>query len=251
MATVESIGTSKFAETGRPNGKLQLSLDPNSYNRSLTADKVNPGMLLQGTIEGKEQKGFVISLGFKDNTKAFLKFDENVKDTSFATGNLVQVVVKTVTSKMVKCELLTKENAMQSVKTDISAVTLHTLKPGFFVSAKVSKIYENGVEVSFLGGLSGTVFADHLGKSSISKFKIGEKVQARVISVDIAQKNATLSLQPHLLNMTPCIVPVHVGQVFENVKVERNVYGSSFIVKLTESTEAFLHKSHIPTEMVE
>lgn len=30
-------------------------------------------------------------------------------------------------------------------------ITLHNLKPGFLVNAKVSKLLENGIEVTFLG----------------------------------------------------------------------------------------------------
>lgn len=55
-------------------------------------------------------------------------------------------------------------------------VNEHTLKAGFLVNAKVAKIYENGVEISFLGGMTGTVFIDHLGRENPTKFKIGEKI---------------------------------------------------------------------------
>ncbi len=68
------------------------------------------------------------------------------------------------------------------VKTDMASVTPHTLKPGFAVSGKVAKLYENGLEITFLGGMTGTVFADHLSKANASKYKLGEKVQALVIS---------------------------------------------------------------------
>jgi ribosomal protein S1 len=57
-------------------------------------------------------------------------------------------------------------------------VNEHTLRPGFLVNAKVSKLFENGLEISFLGGMTGTVFADHTDRDSISSFKVGEKVKA-------------------------------------------------------------------------
>ena len=59
---------------------------------------------------------------------------------------------------------------------------MHTLKPGYLVSAKIVKLFENGLELSFLGGMKGTVFVDHLNKDSIAKYKTGEKIQARVVS---------------------------------------------------------------------
>lgn len=64
--------------------------------------------------------------------------------------------------------------AVQS--TESVLVTEHTLKAGFLVNAKIAKIYENGVEISFLGGMTGTIFVDHIGRESVTKFKVGEKV---------------------------------------------------------------------------
>lgn len=64
-------------------------------------------------------------------------------------------------------------------------VTEHTLKAGFLVNAKIARMYENGVEISFLGGMTGTVFIDHIGREAVTKFKVGEKIQARCISHDV------------------------------------------------------------------
>ena len=62
-------------------------------------------------------------------------------------------------------------------------------------------MFENGIEVTFLGGMTGTIFADHLAKSQVNKYKIGEKVHAIVISQDVASKATALSLLPALLNL--------------------------------------------------
>lgn len=53
------------------------------------------------------------------------------------------------------------------------------------MNAKIAKLFENGLELSFLGGMIGTVFADHTGRESISTFKVGEKVKARVTGHDV------------------------------------------------------------------
>lgn len=63
-------------------------------------------------------------------------------------------------------------------------ITIHNLKPGFMVNTKVSKVLENGIELGFLGGFKGTVFIDHLDKNDPSKYKVGEKISARIIAVD-------------------------------------------------------------------
>ena len=129
-------------------------------------------MLLQGFIESKETKGYIVDLGLKDKSKGFVKFGKQDADSSPAVGSLVQVIVQGKTSKVIKCHFLSAsqadENAakLQQVKTDLATVTPHTLKPGFTVSAKVQKLFTNGIEVSFLGGLTGTIFADHISKAA-------------------------------------------------------------------------------------
>jgi len=35
---------------------------------------VTPGMLLQAFVESKEEKGYMLNLGFKDGAKGFLAF---------------------------------------------------------------------------------------------------------------------------------------------------------------------------------
>lgn len=55
------------------------------------------------------------------------------------------------------------------------------MKPGYLVNCKVTEVLENGLEVSFLGGFTGTIFADHIDKDSINSYKLGEKLVARLI----------------------------------------------------------------------
>ena len=261
VAYVKSVGTGSYLteSSGHQNRKLQLSLDPKHTNRALTVDTVTSNMLLQGTVESIEAKGYMLDLGLKDEAKAFVKFDKNSSEGKLAEGTLVKVIVQGKTSKLVKCSLQTDtpadddqaSSALQPVKTDLAQVTPHTLKPGFVVSAKVQKLYENGLELSFLGGMTGTVFADHLAKSSASKYKLGEKVQAVVISQDIASKATALSLLPSLLKLEQVVVAglqAAVGQVFSEVKVERKVFGNSYHIRLQNSplVLGLLHKSNIP-----
>jgi ribosomal protein S1 len=81
-------------------------------------------------------------------------------------------------------------------------MTIHNIKPGYLINGKVSKVLDNGIEVSFLGGFTGSVFVDHLGKDSPSKYSIGEKIIARIISVDPSTLCVSLSCLEHLVNFT-------------------------------------------------
>ena len=109
----------------------------------------------------------------------------------------------------------------------------------------MAKLFENGLEISFLGGMTGTVFADHTERDSISNFKVGEKVKARVTAHDVESKTTTLSLLSHIVNLQPKVLS-ELGTVFEKAKVQKLLYGGSYLVKIG-NTVAFLHKSHLPS----
>lgn len=113
------------------------------------------------------------------------------------------------------------------------------------MNAKIAKIYENGVEISFLGGMTGTVFIDHMAREAVTKFKVGEKVQARCVSHDVQTKHTTLSMLPHILEMSVKEL-CEAGALFEKVKVSKVMYGDSYQVKLSDTLVGFLHKSHLP-----
>ena len=100
------MGTGAFlADTsGHQNRKLQLSLEPKHINRALTAETVTTGMMLQGKVESLETKGYMIEIGLKDKSKAFVKY--NTAAAKLAEGSLVHVVVQGKTSKLIKCKLL-------------------------------------------------------------------------------------------------------------------------------------------------
>ena len=147
IGSILARGTADYqADTsGHQNRKLQLSLEPKLINRGLTAETITTGMILQGAIESKETKGYMIDLGIKDKAKAFVKFDKKASNSDEKdVGDLVHVIVQGKTSKVIKCSFVNLDKSdeddsekLQQVKTDLAQVTPHTLKPGFLVSAKI------------------------------------------------------------------------------------------------------------------
>lgn len=115
----------------------------------------------------------MVELGFKDGAKGFIK----AEDKTLTPGTLVTIVVKSASSKLVKCEVFgSTETKQQTVAVDEQEVGIHMVKPGFLVNAKVNKLFENGLELRFLKGMTGTVFADHLVKPTISGYRVSEQV---------------------------------------------------------------------------
>ena len=51
-------------------------------------------MILQGVIESKEAKGYIVDIGLKDKAKAFVKFDKSaLGNDELVEGTLVHVIV--------------------------------------------------------------------------------------------------------------------------------------------------------------
>ena len=255
MATSKSTGKIDISKGKRR--KLQLSIEPSLLAKSLSAQSVTKNMILQAQVEAKEEKGYICNVGFKDGCKAFLKEDKCGK---LKVGQMVNVVVKSVmnAAKIVKCDLLGKDEenddglTLRSSNETGQPLTLAHIKPGFLVTARVQKVYENGLEMSFAGGLTGTVFADHIESEahSPSHYKVGHKALARIISVDTLNKTCTLSLKSHLVSYknfnTTDDLKVEVARKFDNVTIVKNLYGGSYLVRLGElDVHGFLHKLHV------
>jgi ribosomal protein S1 len=119
-------------------------------------------------------------------------------------------------------------------------LTKNNIKPGFLVTAKVQRTLDNGIELNFLGGHSGTVFVDHLDRPEPNKYKLGEKVTARIVSVDTMTQTITLSLLPHLVkfeNISKQFLSegVLLAKLYEKVPVNQVAFGDSYKIGLTPS----------------
>ena len=90
-------------------------------------------MVLQGEIASKEAKGFLLNFGLKDKSQGFLPFEASTEH--LLIGQYIEVVVKSVipSSKIIKCELVTKDANPLNNKD----LTIHNIKAGFLVQSKV------------------------------------------------------------------------------------------------------------------
>lgn len=61
----------------------------------------------------------------------------------------------------------------------------------------------------------------------------------------MSSKKITLSLLPHIIELKSQSGVTKVGQAFQNVKVEKLIFGKSFLVHLGKGLLAFLHKSNV------
>ena len=207
-------------------------------------------MVLQGVVTSREAKGFFVELALKDKVKAFAPFAEGVEEGDLV---LVGIVSVNASAKIVKCCFVSQDSSeeFESSAQALSytkEVGISSVKPGFLVTCKVQKALDNGIKVTFLSGIEGTIFIDHL-TSSPKTYKMGDKVIARVIEVDIITKKVCLSQKDHLVSLTPkTLDSLTIGQSFDRSVVSRILYGSSYMMYLGGGQMGFLHKTHAAGE---
>lgn len=80
------------------NHRLQVTENLNIFNIFLTASKLAQNMQLQGVVESREDKGYVIDLHTKDKVKAFLSF-KSYKGPELEDGQQISVILKKSKSK--------------------------------------------------------------------------------------------------------------------------------------------------------
>lgn len=231
---------------------LQITDNLNIFNMFLTADKLVKGMQLQGSVESKEGKGYVINLHTKDESKAFLNF-KDYKGPELHEEDIVEIILKGAMSKSQKIIKCIHPSAIENIEDwaiDTAAeIYYECVKPGFLVQARIESIVENGLNVSFGKGINGVIFIDHL-KQDLSKYKKKKKILARVISVEFEKKIISLSELDHIVHQTPVTPNSKQGDVITNVKVVKKVYGKSYLVEGDSTTtgqkvQCFLHQNHI------
>jgi ribosomal protein S1 len=122
------------------------------------------------------------------------------------------------------------------------------VKPGFLVKSQILEVMENGVKVTFLGGIEGSIFSDHLPRAlSKKELKIGTKITARVISVDFARKEICLSAKDHIVSLSAYTPTMNEGSVFTGGKVKKVLFGNSYYINVSKDKKdklVFLHKTH-------
>ena len=255
--------------------KLEITDNLNIYNTFLSADKLQKGMQLQGIVESREDKGYMINLRLKDESKAFLNYSD-YKGKELNEGDEISVILKGSKSKSQKIIKWIHRSAIENFtewKVDLNTeVNFEWVKPGFLVEAKIEGTVEahpsksststkngsqkasnktscNGLNVTFGKGVNGVIFVDHL-QHDLSKYKKNKKILARVIYVDFEKKLIGLSELEHILNLTPSSTDLTSDEILNNVKIVRKVYGNSYEVEAEKASTGdkvrwFFHKNHI------
>jgi len=190
--------------------RIELSLDPAMANSGLTATELVVGCTIQASVTSVEDHGLVMNLGIGDDLKGFLSSKELGKGRSVTDAKEGQVMLCTIiglssNGKIVKLSGDLEQKPSKKGKYSGgkaawwlgSAPTVNTFLPGTGVEVLVTDIAKGGKTVGIAGKVMGLVDATmdffHAsgweGKNIESKFKVGEKVSPRHVSLIYSLSN--------------------------------------------------------------
>ncbi|KAJ2999616.1 rRNA biogenesis protein rrp5 [Globomyces sp. JEL0801] len=213
---------------------------------------------LPATVQSKEDHGYVIDFGI-DGVSGFLSLKECKElPKDLLPGQIVNTVV--MKSGQDKKIIPVSCGAKYLVDGNLPANTsleIDQLIGGFAVQAKVSTVFENGVQVSFLGMFEGFVDHFHLGLEDdmdVEKnFKVGQKFRCRVLYYDPETKKIALTRLKHLLEWKTLIFEdeYKIGSIQKDITVLRHDDRVGLLVKFDDKRQGFVHISKLTDEKIE
>ncbi|KAG0135944.1 hypothetical protein HOY82DRAFT_479619 [Tuber indicum] len=223
------VSSSELANSKSPSGskkikkRIELSLDPVMANNGLTTTELVVGCTVQASVTSVEDHGLVMNLGIGNDLKGFLSSKELGKGRSVTDAKEGQVILCTTiglssNGKIVKLSGDLEQKPSKKGKYSggkaawwlSSAPTVDTFLPGTGVEVLITDIAKGSKAVGIVGKVMGLVDATmdffHASgweeKDIESKFKVGEKIKARVIATYAEPHKLALSILPHVLSFT-------------------------------------------------
>jgi ribosomal protein S1 len=241
-AKIEAV----VAQTEGDSGTVVLTV------RKSVAEKVwNQLQELVDTNEGIDVKTVSANRGgviveYK-GVRGFIPSSHLVSGTRSAAGKNISVKVLHVDKNLNKLVFSEKEASSEALpKVELP------FKIGDTLDVKVSKVLNFGVLVSLPSGSDGLVHISEISWKKVvgleEKFKVGQELKAKVISIDPNSGRVNLSIKQ--LEKDPwqeAAKKYKVGSIFEKPVSRNTSYG--VFVELEEGIEGLLHSSKIPYGM--
>jgi small subunit ribosomal protein S1 len=180
--------------------RINLSIKQTTQNPWLDYANANPeGNVVDVDIKEINPNGLVVKLN--DSIEGFIRFaDLSWENNKEDVLNEYKVGDK-ISAKIIKHNL-EKDKVLLSVKhlsEDPYAGAVDNLKKGDVVSAKITSINENGVEVEIKSGVAGFIKLSDLSMDAedrnIENYKVGDSVEAMVLAVNSNTRLVSLSIK--------------------------------------------------------
>ena len=202
--------------------------------------------IIEAPVVDAVKGGLVVDAGVRAFVPASMVSDHYV-------DNLAQFKGQTLAFEIVEIEpsenrlILSRKNLVAAEKAAKRAAVFESIQEGSAVTGKVARLTNFGAFID-LGGVDGLVHIsqishEHVAKAS-DKLKVGEEVQAKVISVDPESGRVSLSIKDTLAGPWDNIEErAAVGSVLNGLVKRLTTFGA--FVELFPGVEGLVHISQI------
>ena len=202
--------------------------------------------IIEAPVVDAVKGGLVVDAGVRAFVPASMVSDHYV-------DNLAQFKGQTLAFEIVEIEpsenrlILSRKNLVAAEKAAKRAAVFEGIQEGSVVTGKVARLTNFGAFID-LGGVDGLVHIsqishEHVAKAS-DKLKVGEEVQAKVISVDPESGRVSLSIKDTLAGPWDNIEErAAVGSVLNGLVKRLTTFGA--FVELFPGVEGLVHISQI------
>ena len=202
--------------------------------------------IIEAPVVDAVKGGLVVDAGVRAFVPASMVSDHYV-------DNLAQFKGQTLAFEIVEIEpsenrlILSRKNLVAAEKAAKRAAVFESIQEGSVVTGKVARLTNFGAFID-LGGVDGLVHIsqishEHVAKAS-DKLKVGEEVQAKVISVDSESGRVSLSIKDTLAGPWDNIEErASVGSVLNGLVKRLTTFGA--FVELFPGVEGLVHISQI------
>ena len=202
--------------------------------------------IIEAPVVDAVKGGLVVDAGVRAFVPASMVSDHYV-------DNLAQFKGQTLAFEIVEIEpsenrlILSRKNLVAAEKAAKRVAVFEAIQEGSVVTGKVARLTNFGAFID-LGGVDGLVHIsqishEHVAKAS-DKLKVGEEVQAKVISVDPESGRVSLSIKDTLAGPWDNIEErAAVGSVLDGLVKRLTTFGA--FVELFPGVEGLVHISQI------
>ena len=202
--------------------------------------------IIEAPVVDAVKGGLVVDAGVRAFVPASMVSDHYV-------DNLAQFKGQTLAFEIVEIEpsenrlILSRKNLVAAEKAAKRAAVFESIQEGSVVTGKVARLTNFGAFID-LGGVDGLVHIsqishEHVAKAS-DKLKVGEEVQAKVISVNPESGRVSLSIKDTLAGPWDNIEErAAVGSVLDGLVKRLTTFGA--FVELFPGVEGLVHISQI------
>ncbi|KAB5558620.1 hypothetical protein GE09DRAFT_1203503 [Coniochaeta sp. 2T2.1] len=198
-------------EVDKPNKRVRLSTRPSRVLNSALPVKdkeitkstnLQVGEIVRGFVKNVGDKGLFVNLGGDVTAMVWIKnaFDQYVKDWKehFQVDQVVKGrIISTADGKI---NLSLKPSDVE--KDFVPLIKMEDLKEGQTITGHVKKVEEYGafIEVDGAANVSGLCHRSEMAEKHVADarklYKVGDRVKARVLKVDVKNKKINFGLKP-------------------------------------------------------